>query len=262
MWTKSLQADVLQCIVASLLVIHALIMIVRKKERFPWAAGVVALGISLSTPWMWAHDFTKTLPLSLAMYLNPHEFSLFPIFPWMCFVLIGSIASCLFLKAADAGQINQFMKKSVVIGIGLILAGYLFCWFPFTLPGKVHFYRTSPLFLMIRIGCVLLICSLLYVLEIKKIQVPKLLQLAGRESLLIYGVHLVLIFNVLRGKQLGPILGLQLGYPGCFALSAAIIILMLYLAKGWNRLKRWNLRFAKRFQVAAVVGMTIFFFLN
>ncbi len=100
-WARSLKVDVLQCIVVSLLVVMALIFILRKKNLLPWAALLLAVAVALVTPWMWAQDFRGKLPLSLALFLNPHGTSLFPIFPWIIFVLVGSSVCCFFLKSVE-----------------------------------------------------------------------------------------------------------------------------------------------------------------
>jgi fucose 4-O-acetylase-like acetyltransferase len=132
----------------------------------------------------------------------------------------------------------------------------------YKLPGKSDFYTTSPLYLIIRLGCVLLICALLYVLETRGKYVPKPVQLAGQESLLVYGVHLWIIFALLRGTLLGPVLGLQAGYAGCFLMSLLIIIFMLYLARRWHDLKKKYPDRVRLGQAVIVMLMIIIFVLN
>lgn len=262
MWLKTLQVDILQCIVVSLLVVLALILILRSRRLFPWGAGLLAALIALATPWVWAQDFRSKLPLSMALFLNPHGVSLFPIFPWMCFVLAGSCASHFFLKSVDTYRIPQYMRITACSGILMIAGGLLLRKAPYTLPGFANFYTTSPLYVMIRLGCVLIICALLYELEAKAQWVPLPIQLAGQESLLVYGVHLFVIFGFLRGKHLGPVLGLQSGYLGCFLMSVAIILLMLFLAKHWHALKRNYPSQTRLGQAIVVITMIVIFMLN
>jgi len=262
MWNRTLQIDVLQCIVISLLVVHLLISLLRNKKWLPWGAGILAGCVALATPIIWSYDFRGHVPLSIALALNPHGISLFPVFPWICFVLAGSCAACIFLRRAEAGKIAQFMQGITCLGVLMIAAGLLLRNAPFTLPGYVNFYTTSPLYLIIRVGCILVICSLLYGLEINAHWVPKPIQLAGQESLLVYGVHLWVIFALLRGKHLGVVLGLQAGYLGCFLLSAAIAVLMLLLAKCWHALKRNHPAFTKFAQRVTVLIMMAVFLLK
>jgi fucose 4-O-acetylase-like acetyltransferase len=153
---------------------------------------------------------------------------------------------------------------SYLAGLGalLIACGLLLRNTTYTLPGHVNFYTTSPLYVMIRIGCVLIIAFLLYRLEVKGKWIPGLVQLAGQESLLVYGVHLWVIFGLLRGRVFGPKLGLHMGYAGCFATSIAIIIAMLYLAKYYHLLKRNYPKRVRQAQAVIVILMTAIFFLS
>jgi len=261
-WKETLQVDILQCIVASLLIAQALVFIFKKRTLFAWAAGCLAAAVSLLTPWMWAQDLAGRVPLALALFLNPHGISLFPLFPWLSFVLCGGIAAHLFLNSVERNREMRHMSHVVVLGVFLICGGLLVKSAPYTLPGHEHFYTTSPLYILVRLGCVLVLCALLYAMEKLLRLMPQPIRIAGQESLLVYGVHLWLIFGVLRGKHLGPIFGLQAGYPVCFALSAAIIALMLWLARGWQKLKRSYPEQVKRAQAAVVLLMILIFLLR
>jgi uncharacterized membrane protein len=261
-WARSLKVDVLQCIVVSLLAVMALIFILRKKSLLPWAALLLAVAVALVTPWVWAQDFRDKLPLSLALFLNPHGTSLFPIFPWIIFVLVGSSTGCFFLKSMERLRAAAFMRNIARLGVLLIACGLLLRSAPYTLPGYVNFYTTSPLYTMIRIGCVLIFCFLLYKLEARGKWIPRLIQAAGQESLLVYGVHLWIIFGLLRGRLMVPFLGQQMGYPGCFALSIVIVVFMLYLAKYYHLLKKNYPQRVRQAQVVIVIAMIFIFFLR
>lgn len=261
-WAQSLQVDILQCIVVSLLAVHLLIFVTRKKSRFAWGVACVAVAVLLVTPWMWAQDFRKLMPLSMALFMNPHGISLFPLFPWTSFLLAGSCASCLFLRAIEGKADARFMRSIALVGAAMIAAGLLLRKVPYSLPGRVNFYTTSPLYGIIRIGCVLLICALLYWLEKYMHWIPKPARLAGQESLLVYGVHLWVIFALLRGKHIGPVLGLEAGYLRCFIMSAVIIVFMLWLARNWHALKTNYPRYTKLAQAATVIIMIIVFLLR
>lgn len=262
MWRRTLQVDVLQCIVVSLFVLHLLILLLRKRDLLPWGAALVAVAFVLITPWMWSIDFSERLPLSVALFLNSHNVSLFPIFPWICFVLAGACAGSLFLRSVRDERLPGFMRNLARFGLALIAAGLLLRSAPFTLPGYVNFYTTSPLYAMIRIGVVLFVLFSFYRLEIKGKWIPKPILLAGQESLLVYGVHLWFIYAFLRGRGLGPILGLKMGYAGCFLLSIAIVVAMLFLAKHWHALKKSRPVGVRRGQAVVVLAMVAVFLLN
>ena len=262
MWERTFKVDILQCIVASLLLLLLLALIVRRRSYLPFAAGGLGIAAALVTPWVWARDFRPDLPLGLALYLNPHKVSLFPLFPWISFVLAGACAAHYFLRSVEAGTVPRTMKRAALAGAGLIAAGLLLRPVPWTLPGRVDFYTTSPLYLMIRLGCVLLVAALLYRCEARGAGAKWLgpVRIAGQESLLVYGAHLYVIYSLLR-RHLGPVLGLEMGYAGCFLLSAAIIALMLPLARAWHALKKKRPRAVRVGQGIVVAAMVVSFLL-
>jgi uncharacterized membrane protein len=261
-WRDTFQVDILQCIVASLLVLHALVLILRARELFAWGASSVALGVMVLTPWVWAHDLSRRLPIALALFLSPHGLSFFPLFPWLSFVAAGSVAGYTFVAAAARKRELVYMRRAAGLAVLLVAGGLAANAAPLALPGKQDFYTTSPLYVLIRLGCVLAIMALLFLLERSAGLVPRAIRVAGQESLLVYGVHLWLIFAVLRGKHLGPILGLQAGYAVCFLASAAIVAAMLVLAGGWRRLKATHPTATRRCQAAVVAVMIVVFLLR
>lgn len=258
-WKETLQVDILQCIVASLLLVHLLIFVLRKPRYFLWGAGVTAAAIIVATPCMWGIDFTPHLPLSVALFLNPHGISLFPLFPWTAFVLVGSCAGQLFLKSVGAGSIARYMRRILLVGAAMIPLALIGRSIPFTLPGHVNFYTTSPLYVALRIGGVLLICVGLFRIQGVRSWLLEGVRVAGQESLLVYGVHLWLIFAVMRGKHLGPVLGMEMGYLGCLVWTVVLVASLLRLARFWHELKGRHPEGVRRAQAVVVIVMIVVF---
>jgi uncharacterized membrane protein len=260
-WKAAFQVDVLQCIVISLLAIDALIFLTRKPGIHFWAVATVGVSAALLTPWFWAQDLTARLPLSLVMFLNLHGVSLFPIFPWISFVAAGSCAALLFLEAVEKHEDPRLMARFFWLAAAAIIAALLVRGLPLFHSWNVDFYKTSPLYVLIRLGCVVILCAGLYVMEKRLGWVPNAIRLAGQESLLVYCAHLVLIFSVLRRPPVSTILGREAGYGFCFLISAVLILLMLWLAAVWHGLKRSHPRFAKMAPVGLVATIVAIFLL-
>ena len=259
-WKRAFQVDILQCIVVSLLAVNALILLTRRRGVFFWTAASAGVAAAFAAPWIWAQDFTTRWPLFLAMYLNPHEISLFPLFPWISFILAGSCAAHLFLNAVEQRADARFMRRTLLIGAAAVACGWLARALPLFNAWNVGYYRTSPLYVLVRLGCVAIFCAGLYAMEKRLGWVPGPIRLAGQESLMVYALHLMLLFGVLRGKRVAPLLGLEAGYAVCFLMSAAIIVLMLLLAGIWHSLKRDHPGIAKG-ALAALVGVNLILFL-
>jgi len=261
-WADTLQVDILQCIVVSLIVLQALVLLLRRRPRVAAAAAILALGIVLATPWVWAQNFLGRLPLGLALFLNPHGISFFPLFPWMAFALAGAVAAHLFIDSVESGRDAGFMRAAAFGGAVLVAAGLLLRAFPLSLPGRQQFFTTSPLYVCIRLGFVLVVMAGLWLAERYGRRSPEAIRVAGQESLLVYGVHLWLIFGVLREKHVGPILGLEAPYWECFLIAGSVIVLMLALARFWHALKRRHPVWTRRGLLAVVLGMIVVFVLR
>lgn len=261
-WLNTLQVDILQSIVASLLIVHVLIFLFRDRDRLAWAAAGLSIAVALLTPTVWAHDFRKWLPVFFALFLNPHGKSLFPLFPWLTFLLCGVVAARLFLRSVERGGQAAFMRWLAIAGALAVAAGYWGRYVPWTLPGRVHYFVTSPLYVMLRLGCVALICALLWVWERSGKAIPHIVRIAGQESLLVYAVHLWLIYAVMRGQHLGPLLGPQHGWVWSIAVSAGLIVGMLALARLWRRLKRDYPRYTRWSVAAGTAFMVLLFVLR
>jgi len=259
-WKTAFQVDVLQCIVVSLLAIDALIFLTRRPRIHFWAVATVGISATLLTPWFWAQDFSARMPLPLAMFLNPHGVSLFPIFPWISFVAAGSCAALLFLEAVEKHEDARFMTRSFWLAAAAIAAALLVRGLPLFHSWNVDFYKISPLYVLIRLGCVVILCAGLYAMEKKLGWMPNAIRLAGQESLLVYCAHLLLIFSVLRRPPVSTILGREAGYGFCFLMSAVLILLMLCLAAVWHGWKRNHPR-STRMALVGLVALNVVVFL-
>lgn len=259
-WKGAFQVDVLQCIVISLLAIDGLILLTRKRALAVWTTASLGVGAMLVTPWIWAQNFIGRVPLSLAMFLNPHGVSLFPLFPWMCFVTAGSCAAHLFLNAVEKRTEVRYMSWTFFVSLAAIAGALGARELPLFSAWNVGFYRTSPLYVVIRLGCVLMLCAGLYFMEKRLGWVPGGIRLAGQESLVVYTAHLLLIFSVLRRPPVASILGREAGYGVCLALSVGLILLMILLARFWHGWKR-NSPALARGGLAVLVAASVIIFL-
>jgi len=255
----TLQVDFLQCIAVSLLAVHLLVFVARRKRAFAVCALAAGAAIALATPWVWARDFTAGMPLALALYLNPHGVSLFPLFPWIVFVLAGAVAATLFLEAVERGKDARFMMRLLAAGLLLIPAGLLGRLLPFSLPGMTDFFFTSPLYMMVRLGCVLAITVLLYALEKFLRVVPRPLQTAGQESLFVYVLHLWAIYGVLRSEPLVSVFGREAGLLGSLLLTLGLVFAILWLTREWQELNGRHPQWIQGVRAALVVALVAAF---
>jgi uncharacterized membrane protein len=163
-------------------------------RRWTQAAAVVALVVIAATPGVWASDLGAGLPEPLAPYLDRSTGSRFPVFPYAAFVLAGTLAGAV-LGRADPQRRH---RRALLAGFGLVGLGVALAM---ALEGGVDFWGPSPAYVLVRLGGLMLL--LLLVEGTARVRLPGVrgLALLGHETLLVYVLHLYLLFG---GIVIGP----------------------------------------------------------
>ena len=190
-----LRVDVLQAIGASIAV---LVLTRSQLARRPWLGFVLGAAVALATAWLkrWVPG---PLPIPVAAYVAqwppaPGErvVSLFPLFPWLAYALIGVGFAPLLANAAQRGQSARMVGRLTLLGALLALLSAE----PLPLAGGV--LRAAPWLadlsrVVYRVGAALLLGGLAWTLVKGPLRAPLLL--FGRSSLFVYWVHLELAFG-------------------------------------------------------------------
>jgi uncharacterized membrane protein len=208
-----------------------------------WVAGrrwvAVAAGLTLAvlaaTPIVWASELSRRLPLALGAYVDSQVApSPFPLLPYAAFVLAGTVAG----SALGRQEARTRARRAVVWGLGLLAVGGVLS---LALRGRVDFWGPSPGYALIRLGGLLLLLLVVERLARRGGRGVTALALMGHETLLVYVLHL----QILYGSMLWP--SLVTPWAGRFGLLAADIVLfptmvlaLFVAAWAWHRLKaRW-----------------------
>lgn len=230
--------DVLQCIGVGLLVLFALRLIIRSDKIYHSTLIASTIIVMVVSPFFWKIEFTNYLHPVFANYLNRLNGSLFPVFPWINFILIGAIFAKYFLDAAGKGKEDKFIKATTFTGIIMLISGHLFY------SGLFPDYLTSiiphPIFFIERLGYVLVFATLCWYYAKWRNTKQSFVLDASRESLLIYWLHLVIIYNTLFGKQsIANYIGSTLNLLESIAATLVLMTLMILAAKvwGWTKIK-------------------------
>jgi len=258
------QVDILQCIAASLLLLQTLLLVCRTEHRLYIAAGFGGSAMVLLTPLAWGFDATAVLPRFAAAYINGNDHSLFPLFPWAGFLSAGAIAGYIFVSVRErpGGQSveQRFIQSLAWVGASMILLAYLAGplgkrWYP------MHdFWQTSPSFFLLRLGIVMMLTALLASVSSGKptaFRTPVLL--FGKESLLIYVVHLLILYGTFGPFTLVNRIGSSFGYAEASILAGLLVTVMFGLGRLWNTLRHTSpglkrlLTFAVGITVAALL---------
>jgi uncharacterized membrane protein len=224
---------------------------------------VSALVVILLTPFLWHQEFARFMTAPLAAYFNSQHYSIFPLFPWMAYLLLGAAVASRYLEKTDAGREREFIRRTVWIGAGLVILAHVVSFFPLRQEYLLISWRASPLFFAVRFGCVLLLLTACWYFNAKRPIERSFVLDASRESLFVYAAHLVVIYSLSwRKMTLAKTYGESLGVMECLLASLALMALMVLGAKLWGGLKQRSAT-ASRVVFYAFVGvLAVLFFVR
>lgn len=183
--------------------------------------------------------YTYLHPLP-AGYLYMGEGAKFPILPNLVYILAGAILGRFIALKQKTVNSRELRISLALYGISLIIL--------YEILNIIHNFTDNPLNLFskttnivfIRTGLVLIIVLLIMELSSKIKKLPKVVEITGTYTLLIYVVHLFILYGSAWNK------GIYFYYAGSFTfigsvISAAImVILMVLLANGAYLVESWK----------------------
>ncbi len=266
-WHNFWQVDVLQCIGMTLVVLTVLLLVLRSERRVLFATTLLFVGVLFGSPIIASIDFWTILPIPVAEYLNANHASLFPLFPWSSFVLAGVLAGYYYLQAprGEDGSTNvaATMTSLSSYAVGAVILSFALHPFAETLYPFYDYWKNSPSFVLLRTGLVVLLLAACYLWERRRgISPSSVMTISGRESLLIYTVHLMILYGNFKGPHLVDRIGHQFGFAEAFGLSAVLIALMIVLAVAWSFIKARGRWMQRSVEGAIVAGLVYVFFMG
>ncbi len=200
-------------------------------RRWVITSAAAAVAIIAATPAVWASGVSGRVPLAVGAYLDQSAApSQYPLFPFAAFVFAGTAAGAALGRQEPARR----RRRALAAGLGLIAAGIALA---VLFSGRYHFWTVSPGYTVLRLGGLLLL--LLAVEQAARAALPGIgtLALLGHETLLVYVLHLLILFGgVLVPSPLLAYAG-EMGFGG----AAAVLVLMLPVlysaAWAWHRVK-------------------------
>ncbi len=242
-WRSFFAVDVLQNVAITLLGLQLLIVLTRTPRRFAVACAVIGALVVGLTPLAHGIVGTDHLPLIVVSYLSHGTGSLFPLFPWAGFTLFGAAFGVTAAPWATRDHLRLLARALFLIGALLAVGAGLmgeFGWFEY---GVHDWWRASPLSFVQRFGSVLLLLSVIAAIGHHVTRLTPPLQGLAEESLLVYAVHVALLYGSHWTVSLGSRIGPQ--PPGMVLVWVLVMMAaMTTLALVWNNIERLHPRLA------------------
>jgi len=253
-WEAVYQADVLQCIGVSLLVIQLVLLAVRSERALYRVVFAITIGLLAATPFMWSIDAWTIVPPPVGEYLNGLHHSLFPLFPWSSFLFAGSLTGYWYVRSgrtkSDAGVVLALGAIAVLLIISsLLLTPLTREFYP-----VYDYWRFSPAFVLLRLGLVCVLTAGMFLYERRAgVSPSSVVTLIGRQSLLVYVAHLFLIYGDFGVFSFQDAAGNAFSYHEALAATIILFLLMYLLAATWERVRSRGVQFTRRVQLAGLL---------
>ncbi len=255
------QFDVLHTIGFGLLALHALVFFFRAETRFYGLVLMSIVSVCVLTPLVWDIDFLRFTPPLIAQMFNGLHGSPFPLFPYVGFLFAGVIVSWEFLVAVEHHREPEFMLRLAFLGAVLIGLGVALDLLPIQLYPTYNYWFTSPNYFLVRVGSLMVVTALFWLLGRPLRQPHTALTVFGRESLFVYVLHLVVLYGSAVNPQanIRSVLGTEMSF-GHAALVFLLFTLAMYAAALlWSALKRRQVHLYRMIQLAGS-GVFLYFF--
>ncbi len=220
--------DALQVIAVTQLLVLALQWIFGRHAQK--AAGALTVFVLAAGPFVYASALASRWPPALGAFLDDRTGSHFPVFPFAAFVLAGTMAGAA-LGRQDAATRR---RRGLAWGLGLLGAGGLLS---LAFAGRMDFWHISPGYVLLRLGALVLILLLIERFAHRDRLGIKALALLGHETLLVFCLHLYLLFGGVLGP---PLLGAwsgSLGFGAAFLVLVGMLPVLFAAAFAWHAFK-------------------------
>ena len=241
-WQIFMAVDVLQSIGMG---IFFLIICAYVAEKFNLSDYVVfsigAVIFFLLHPVFATINWTNILPVPIAGYFYQGTGSNFPLFPWVGYVISGGVLGSYLAK-------NPTVFKSVKFSTRILIAGGILFGLALIINTLLQNFSGAgfkawadgPLLSMTRLGFVLMLNAVVSFISLKVDTIPRFLILIGRNTLLIYIVHLMILYGSAWNPGLILLFGESFGVWKTVGGAVGMITLMSLMVLTIHKLKIKN----------------------
>jgi len=225
-WQIFFAIDVLHLIGISLLILLLVLFLSEKiKLNSIYSFITSAIAIFLLSPFTENILWDSFLPAPLAAYFYSKTGSQFPIFPWAGYVVSGAVLGSYLAQKPFVFKSSRFSILLAIFGAAFILTSMINDIVVQNFQITIVNPQAAPGLIFFRLGFVLLLTSLVSYIALKVNKIPQLIILVGRNTLLIYVVHLIILYGSAWNPGIIQFWGA--GFTGWQSLFAVLVMIAL-----------------------------------
>jgi uncharacterized membrane protein len=238
-WPMIFRVDILNCMGVALAVVAVVCGSARSKAAATRRALVLAATAFGLAPLIWGRTFDMP-SLMLGNYVaGSGPLVMFPLFPWLGFLAVGTAVGeeLAAVQRRDASAMKRWSLRLALGGLLLVAGGWLLGKLPASLYPAHDYWKSSPLYMAIRLGAQFAVCGLLlrWALARQESFGPAHpLVVLGRHSLAIYLIHIELVYGHVSGPLHG-VLGVWPSLVGMLLVNALAYGIALVLERRERR---------------------------
>jgi uncharacterized membrane protein len=244
-WQAFQNVDVLQLVGTTLIALQLLALVSRSRRVFMTVSFALAATVVLVTAPAARVDWTMRVSSWVAPYLSTATGSLFPLLPWSAFALTGAGLGQIYSRWG-AAHLSAFARWGLLVP-GAILLGLAFVSRVAPYPQFTgNPFDWPPTEFAVRTGPCLIIMGIIAIASRRIQHLPRMFGAIAQESLLVYFVHLCIVYGSAWNNGLYKWYAASLGPMATLAAVLFVVVSMTALAYAWNYTKRTRPRTAKQ----------------
>lgn len=185
-------------------------------------------------------NWANFLPVPYAAYLYHGTGSFFPFFPWAGFVLSGAVLGSYLAKNPESFTSKKFSYNLFYIALTSLAISFLIDLLEVILYGQKVFWTDNSALIFYRLGFVLLLNSAMSYIALQLKEIPLIVRQVGKNTLLIYAVHVVILYGSAWIPGFGMFYPKSLNIAGSIVAAILLIVIMFGMVALVEKLKLYR----------------------
>ncbi|MDA0986981.1 MAG: heparan-alpha-glucosaminide N-acetyltransferase domain-containing protein [Bacteroidetes bacterium] len=227
------QSDVLQCIGVSLFLTQALVLFSQSQKLILYFSIIVVLITIILTPFFWSIKFEEFLPVWIASYFSFQLKSWFPLFPWVGYLFSGIIIGYSFNYFKEI-NLKKYFSWISFISVVLIVLTKLFGKNVTSLYPPHDIWKSGSIYFIEHVAYLILIFTILYLVTKNIKSIPVIIKIAAVQSLLIYFIHLMILYGSSITSGLNFLFYRDLSLIITLLVFVGLLLIIYWFLKLWD----------------------------